>query len=172
MRGLDRFFQAILWNSRLLVIVGVVASLIGAIAMFVVAGKDALSVIGLVASYVAGPEDAHALRGKIVLLVAEFIDGLLFASVQILFALGLYELFIGKIEAAESSELAHRLLLISSIDDLKDRLAKVIFLILIVRYFEYALEAPIQTPLDLLSLAAGIALIALGLFLTKPKALK
>jgi LPXTG-motif cell wall-anchored protein len=45
----------------------------------------------------------------------------------------------------------------------------VIFLILIVRYFEYALEATIDTSLDLLYLAVGIALVALGLFLTKKK---
>ena len=171
MRNVERFFVGVLWNSRLVVIAAVVASLIGAIAMFIVAGKDALNVIGLVGAYLQSDGDEHALRGKIVARVAEFIDGLLFAAVQIIFALGLYELFIGKIEAAESSELAQRLLLIESIDDLKERLAKVIFLILIVRYFEYALETPIQTATDLVSLAVGIALIALGIFLTKPKSL-
>ena len=139
MRNVERFFVGVLWNSRLLVIAAVVASLIGAIAMFVVAGKDALNVIGLVGAYLQSDGDEHALRGKI--------------------------------EAAESSELAQRLLLIESIDDLKERLAKVIFLILIVRYFEYALETPIQTATDLVSLAVGIALIALGIFLTKPKSL-
>ena len=172
MRQFERALERVLWNSRLLVIIAVIASLIGAIAMFVVASKDALTVIGMVVTYVQGADDGHALRGKIVARIAEFIDGLLFAAVQIIFALGLYELFISKIDAAESSELAQRLLLIESVDELKERLAKVIFLILIVRYFEYALEASIQTASDLLSLAVGIALIALGLFLTKPKSLK
>lgn len=172
MRPLEKIFQQVLWNSRLLVLIAVVASLVGAIAMFVVAGKDALTVVGMVATYVTGADDGHALRGKIVARVAEFIDGLLFAAVQIIFALGLYELFVGKIEATESSELAQRLLHIDSIDELKERLAKVIFLILIVRYFEYALEASIQTANDLLALALGIALIALGLFLTAPKGQK
>jgi uncharacterized membrane protein YqhA len=171
MRPLELLFQRILWNSRLLVLIAVVASLIGAVAMFVVAGKDALDVIGLVKSYVTGSDEGHALRGRIVTRIAEFIDGLLFASVQLIFALGLYELFVGKIEGAERSELAQRLLLIESIDELKERLAKVIFLILIVRYFEYAFEIPITTASELLSLALGIALIALGLFLTKPKSL-
>jgi uncharacterized membrane protein YqhA len=171
MRRFERLFQGALWNSRLLVLIAVVASLVGAIAMFLVAGKDAYNVVGLVYAYLTGSGDGHALRGKIVARVAEFIDGLLFAAVQIIFALGLYELFIGEIEAAESSGLARRLLLIESVDDLKERLAKVIFLILIVRYFEYALEASIETAQDLLSLAVGIALIALGLFLTKPKSL-
>jgi hypothetical protein len=40
---------------------------------------------------------------------------------------------------------------------------------LIVRYFEFALDAEVRTAADLLSLAAGIALIALSLYLTAPK---
>jgi uncharacterized membrane protein YqhA len=78
----------------------------------------------------------------------------------------LYELFVSRIDAAERSEFAPRLLLIRSIDDLKSRLAKVVFLILVVRYFEYALQSQVTTPLDLLYLAIGIALIALSLYLT------
>jgi uncharacterized membrane protein YqhA len=80
--------------------------------------------------------------------------------------MGLYELFISKIEVAENSELASRILLIRSIDDLKDRLAKVIFLVLIVKYFEYALHGSYTTPLELLQLAAGILLLAGALWLT------
>jgi uncharacterized membrane protein YqhA len=85
---------------------------------------------------------------------------------MIIFALGLYELFIGKIEVIENSELASRLLLIRSLDDLKNRLAKVVFLILVVLYFERALEATVDSPLDLLYLAVGVFLIAAALYLT------
>jgi uncharacterized membrane protein YqhA len=81
----------------------------------------------------------------------------------------LYELFISKIDAIEASPVATRLLLIRSLDDLKDRLAKVVFLILIVRYFQYALDATIDAPIDLLYLAIGIALVAVSLYLTKDK---
>ena len=38
---------------------------------------------------------------------------------------------------------------------------------LIVRYFEHALEAPATTSIELLQLAAGIVLVALALYLTK-----
>jgi hypothetical protein len=39
-------------------------------------------------------------------------------------------------------------------------------LILVVRYFEYALELRVQTANDLLALAVGIGIIALAIFLT------
>jgi uncharacterized membrane protein YqhA len=98
--------------------------------------------------------------------IASVIDGYLFATIMLIFAMGLYELFISKIEVAENSELASRILLIRSIDDLKDRLAKVIFLVLIVKYFEYALHGSYTTPLELLQLATGILLLAAALWLT------
>jgi uncharacterized membrane protein YqhA len=167
MSRLSKIFQTVLWNSRFLAMIAVVASLVGAIAMFLIAGKDAANVVKLVVAYLA--TDDHGLRARILARVAEFIDGLLFGAVLLIFTLGIYELFIGRIEAAESNELAQKLLLVRDVEGLKDRLAKVIFLILIVRYFEFALDAEVRTAADLLSLAAGIALIALSLYLTAPK---
>jgi uncharacterized membrane protein YqhA len=84
----------------------------------------------------------------------------------LIFALGLYELFISKIDQAEDSENASQVLVIHSLDDLKARLSKVIVMILIVKFFEHALEMKFTTPLDLLSFSAGIALIGLALYLT------
>ncbi|MBD5605100.1 MAG: YqhA family protein [Candidatus Eremiobacteraeota bacterium] len=173
MKVLERFFEGVLWNSRLLVIVAVLASVAIAIVMFYIATVDAIYLVGDVTHYVALDQlvrdKEHA---KIVAHVAEIVDGYLFAAIMIIFSFGLYELFISRIEAAETSEFAPRLLLIRTLDDLKERLAKVVFLILIVRYFEYALQSDIGGPLDLLYLAVGIALIALSLYLTGKSAAK
>jgi uncharacterized membrane protein YqhA len=168
MRALEHFFETVLWNSRFLILIAVFASVLSSVAMFFVSGVDVVHLLGQLVQY-ATFDAAHriTLHSEIVASVAEIIDGFLFATILLIFGLGLYELFISKIEAAEASEFANRLLLIRSLDDLKERLAKVIFLILIVRYFEYALQRPIDTPLDLLYLAAGIALIAIALYLTR-----
>jgi uncharacterized membrane protein YqhA len=56
--------------------------------------------------------------------------------------------------------------MINSLDDLKSRLAKVVMMILVVRYFEYALGMDFTTPLDLLQFAGGIALLGLALYLS------
>ncbi|MBC5800050.1 MAG: YqhA family protein [Candidatus Eremiobacteraeota bacterium] len=171
----ERFFERALWNSRLIVIVAVVMSLVVALVMFYIATADAVFLVAEARHYVDPGLTAAArqhLHLATVARVAEIVDGYLFATIMIIFALGLYELFISKIEAAERSSATSRLLLIGSIDDLKERLAKVVFLILIVRYFEFALEAPIADARDLLYLAIGIALIALSLFLTRAPAEK
>ncbi|KKL70309.1 hypothetical protein LCGC14_2106230, partial [marine sediment metagenome] len=95
--------------------------------------------------------------------VVEVIDGYLLATVLFIFSLGLYELFISKIEEAENSENS-KVLAIHSIDDLKARLGRVILMILIVTFFEHAIRMEFHGPLDLLALAAGIGLISLALY--------
>jgi uncharacterized membrane protein YqhA len=170
MNLIERAFERLLWNSRLVTLVAVVASLVVALVMFYIASADVVYLAKEVSHYTALETEARAhLHRAAVAHVAEIVDGYLFATILIIFALGLYELFIGKIDAIESSPVASRVLLISSLDELKERLAKVVFLILIVRYFEYALDAPITNSLDLLYLAIGIALVAVSLYLTKEK---
>jgi uncharacterized membrane protein YqhA len=101
--------------------------------------------------------------------VVEVVDGYLLAAIMLIFALGLYELFVSRIEIAEGSEFAERLLLIRSLDDLKDRLAKVVLLILVVKFFEYAIALRIDRALDLLWLGLSIALVSAALVLGRGK---
>ena len=165
-------FEAALWNSRLIVLVAVIGSLGVALVMFYVATMDVVSLIPHLGHYhdiSLAPEARVALRGTIVAHVVEVVDGYLLAAIMLIFALGLYELFVSRIEIAEGSEFAERLLLIRSLDDLKDRLAKVVLLILVVKFFEYAIALHIDRALDLLWLALGIALVSAALVLSKGK---
>ncbi|HFD12524.1 MAG TPA: YqhA family protein, partial [Crenotrichaceae bacterium] len=105
------------------------------------------------------------LRAETIKHVVEIIDGYLLSTVLLIFSLGLYELFISKIDVA-AGENASKILIINNLDDLKSRLAKVIMMILIVRYFEHALNMEFDSPVDLLYFAGGIALLGLSLYLT------
>jgi uncharacterized membrane protein YqhA len=165
----EKIFELLLWRSRLVVLIAVVASIVVALVMFYVASIDVLSLLGHVVHYSEfglSPEARVTLRGEIVSIVVEVVDGYLLASIMLIFALGLYELFISRIDLAEGSEFATRLLLIRSLDDLKDRLAKVVLLILVVKFFEYALAMKVTTPLDLLYLGLGIAFVSLSVYLS------
>lgn len=158
--SIERSFERLLWGSRLVVIVAVVASLLVSFAMFYVATVDVVGIAAKVVSFTPGGEGMDYLRAEIIRAVVEVVDGYLLGAIMLIFALGLYELFVSRIDAAEGSEFASRLLLIRSLDDLKDRLAKVVLLILVVKFFAYALRAEFKTPLDLLYLALGTALVA------------
>ena len=167
MKKLETYIESVLWNSRLIVFAAVIISLVSSLAMFYMATVDAGYMIAHLSGYASLEDTARiALRSTTITHVVELIDGYLLATVLLIFGLGLYELFISKIDQAEQSENASKVLLIHSLDDLKARLAKVILMILIVKYFEFALSMTFETPLDLLLFAAGIALIGLALFLS------
>ena len=169
---LEAAFEALLWNSRLVVLVAVLASLVVSLAMFFVATVDVWTLFGHLVHYPDTGLSAAArteLRTTIVAHVVEAVDGYLLAAIMFIFALGLYELFVSRIEVAEGSEFATRLLLIRSLDDLKDRLAKVVLLILVVKFFEYALQIPITRSLDLLYLGVGIGVVAASVVLSSRK---
>ncbi|MDJ0807082.1 MAG: YqhA family protein [Gammaproteobacteria bacterium] len=164
---MEKIFAGVLWNSRLVVLAAVVASLAASFGMFYMASVDAFYMISHLLHY-ASPEltgaERVSLRSATVTHVVEIVDGYLLATVLLIFAMGLYELFVKKIEQAGDEE-ANNVLMISSLDDLKSRLAKVVMMILVVRYFEFALQMDFQTPLDLLQFAGGIALLGLALYL-------
>jgi len=163
MKRLEHLFEGALWQSRFVVLFAVIASLATAFVMFFVATVDAWFLVGHMVDYTSSEltGDARAVfRSNTVTHVVEIIDGYLLGTVLLIFALGLYELFISRIEQAEKSETASSVLIIHSLDDLKGRLAKVILMILIVKYFEHAVS---------MNFSGGIALIGVALFLTHEK---
>jgi uncharacterized membrane protein YqhA len=165
---IERSFERALWASRLIVLVPVVVSVLLSLAMVAVASVDAARLFATVGAFVkpgVSAESAYGLRLAVVGGVIEVVDGYLLASILLIFAMGLYELFISKIDAVERSEVASRLLLIRSMDDLKSRLASVVLLILVVKFFQQALRLKYESPLELLYLGLGILLIGGAMFL-------
>lgn len=168
-KAFEQFFEGILWNSRLIVLIPALIGLVLAVGMFLVTTIDGIALVGQMFSYLNPTLDESArtaLRLETISEIVAIVDGYLLAAIMIIFSLGIYELFVNKIDRAENSEFATRLLLIRSLDDLKDRLANVILLILIVKFFQQALSLKYESPSDLLILAVGIVLIAGTLYLS------
>ena len=167
---IEALFEKLLWHSRLVVLVPVIASLVVSFGMFYVSTMDVGTLVGHILHYHTATDGARMeVRSTIVAHVVEVVDGYLLATIMLIFALGLYELFVSRIEIAEGSEFASRLLLIRSLDDLKDRLTKVVLVILVVKFFEYALQLEFRAPLDLLWLASGVMLVSAALWLSHLK---
>lgn len=169
MKAVERFFEGILWQSRFAVLSAVIASLFSSLAVFYMATVDAYYMISHLGEYASPALDSatrNDLRSTTITHVVEIVDGYLLATVLLIFSLGLYELFISKIEQAEQSENSSNVMVITSLDDLKARLAKVILMILIVKFFEHAIGMSFKSPLDLLYLAGGISLLGLALYLS------
>ena len=169
MKKLETGFENVLWSTRFIVLTAVIVSLLSSIALFYMTSVDAFYMLKHLVDY-ASPTITETMRNEIhdatITHIVEIVDGYLLAAVLLIFGLGLYELFISKIDPASSDSRSSNILLISSLDDLKNRLAKVILMILIVNFFEHVISQQFKTALELIYLAGGIALIGLALYLT------
>ena len=169
------WFEGLLWASRLMVLVAVVASLVLAFGAFYIATVDVVYLLGTLPAYARvglGDETRLALRADAIQNIVKAVDGYLIGAIMIIFGLGLYELFVSKIDIVEKSELGARLLRIHSIDELKNRLAKIILLVLVVKFFQQALDTKYGSPLDLLYLALGTLLVGAALYVSSLKGAK
>ncbi len=165
--ALERYFEGLLWNSRFIVLLAVIASLIMAIGIFYVTAVDVYYTIAHLGHYhELNDADRMELKAMTVAHVVSSVDGFLLGTVMLIFSLGLYELFISPIDAAEGKNSASKILMINSLDDLKDKLAKVILMILIVMFFEQAIFLKPTGPLELLYYSLAIMLVAAALYLS------
>jgi len=88
----------------------------------------------------------------------------LLSAVFLIFGLGLFELFIRKLDLPMESVLR-----VESLSDLKSKLGQVIVMILVVKFFEKALAFKPKEALDFLLFAGGATLLAGALWLAKAK---
>ena len=89
------------------------------------------------------------------------VDLALLSAVFLIFGLGLFELFIHKLDLPLDN-----VLLVKSLADLKSKLGQVIVMILVVKFFEKALAFQPKEALDFFLFAGGVALLAGALWVS------
>lgn len=205
MKFFESIFEKILWNSRFIILVAVLSTLIASIAVFALGTFKMAQTVGHIFEYITHPghataatvpsaeskkTDGHenqtseepsttatkASQEAPSLSIAEIvgvIDAYLLAIVLFIFALGIYELFISQIDEIEKggeSDDRPSWLAIHDLDDLKEKLAKVIIMILMVTFYEKVVQIEWVTPWEMILLAISILLISLTFyFLGKSK---
>lgn len=163
---LEKLFEGMIWRSRFIVLLAVVFGLVGAVVLFIIASMDIWHVtvvaFQVVTHAIPHPEHFHE---DVVAGIIGAVDLYLIAVVMFIFAFGIYELFISDIdEAKEHEDGEHQLLAIHNLDQLKDKIAKVIVMVLVVNFFQRVLHTKFETPLEMLYFALSIATLAIGLY--------
>jgi len=156
-------FERGLWASRFIALLAVVFGITGGVILFLIASADIIHVASLTYSYFFGnfhPEDFHA---DIVSEIIGAIDLYLIGVVLLIFGFGIYELFIKEIEPMRNSD-ESKILHITSLDQLKDKIAKVVVMVLVVNFFQRVLHTDYNGPLEMLYFALSIAGLAVGLY--------
>jgi len=161
---MKKMLEKILWNSRYLTLLAVWSCIVGMALLFI---SSALDMWELLVQFIQVHFMGHEIADFHVLVVSQVItavDDFLLAIVLLIFALGVYELHISKLDCARDDPAAGKLLQIESLDDLKDRLGKVILMILVVAFFKNVLHVTFDDPLNILYMGGGIFLVSLALY--------
>jgi uncharacterized protein (TIGR00645 family) len=162
MKFLERLFEGFLWRSRWMVVFSVLFSLLASFVLFIVASVEIIE--PTIEAFKLRFHIESEFHENLVSSIVGAVDLYLIATVLIIFSLGLYELFISKIDEAENDERSSKILAIHTLDDLKEKLAKVVLMVLIVTFFKYAIHIKYETPLQTLYLAVGVLMLALALY--------
>jgi len=159
---LEKIFEGTIWNSRFIVILAVVFGLLGAIILFIVASYDVAGIAKYAFNGILAHPHPEHFHENIVSGIIGAVDLYLIAVVMFIFAFGIYELFISHIDEAEGHH--GQILEINSLDQLKDKIAKVIVMVLIVNFFQRVLHTNFSTPQEMLYFAGSIFALSLALY--------
>lgn len=146
----------ILASSRYLVVVAILGIFLAAIAVFIYGGITVISIVIGVFSH--GPFSADGAK-HLEIEAIELIDLFLLGSVLYITSLGLYELFI------DDSLPMPRWLIVTSLDDLKEKLIGVVIVLLAVTFLGYVVNWDRTTTILSLGVAVGTVIFALAFLL-------
>jgi uncharacterized membrane protein YqhA len=164
----ERAMESVLWWSRFVMLVPVIGSALLAFAAIYFGTAEVVRTLADAATYAGAVLGGNKTisPSKLVAGIIKAFDAYLVAAILLIFAFGLYELFVSKISPAEETEHGSRLLLIRNLDDLKNRLGKTILIILVIEVLQQALQRTYSTPLDVLILGGLVLLVGAALWLS------
>lgn len=149
-----------------MVFFAVISSIISALMMIVLGTIEVVSVCIEFTHAFSSHEVYEEFTKTAVSHLVSAVDFYLIGTVFLIFGIGLYELFISKIDIAENDETSSKVLIIHDLDALKEKIAKVVIMVLIVTFFKYAINIKYDEMINLLYLSIGILLIAVSIYLT------
>jgi uncharacterized membrane protein YqhA len=160
----ENLFERILWNTRFIVLLGVIFGALSAIVLFIAGSLEIYNILVeyLTQSVLAGSH--HLSHEDILITIIGAVDFYLIGLVLLIFSFGIYELFISEIDIARLSGGFGGILEVANLDDLKNKIIKVIIMVLIVSFFQRILSMTFTTSLDMLAMAISIGVICIGVY--------
>jgi len=159
--------EKFLWNTRYVTLLAVILSIIASFFLMILGSWEIVQAI-----FYYNPLFDPSISSNNMLLykIISSIDLFLIAIVLIIFGFGIYELFISEIDFTDS-KFNQSTLKIRDLDQLKNKIIKVIIIVLIVKFFERVLKFSdnFETTTDILYFGLSILSICIAYFLINRK---
>ena len=159
--------EKLLWNVRYVTLLSVILSIISSIFLIILGSWEIIEAIlyfnPLIDSSINSNND-------LLFKIISSIDLFLIAIVLLMFGFGIYELFVSEIDFT-NSKFKESTLIIRDLDQLKNKIIKVIIIVLIVKFFEKILKysETFTNTTDILYFGLAILSICIGYFLINRK---
>ena len=159
--------EKLLWNFRYITILTVVLSIFSSLSLIILGSWD---IIEAVIFYNPLFDQSITNNNELLFKIISAIDLFLIAIVLLIFGFGIYELFVSEIDFA-NAKFNDSTLKIKDLDQLKNKIIKVIIIVLIVKFFEKVLKFSenFTSPIDILYFGLSILSICLGYYLINKK---
>lgn len=162
-KKIEHQFETVIWNFRFFVIIPVICSLISSLKFFLIGTLDIWAGVRL--NFDLNDPEGQATY-QIVSYIIGGVDYYLIGIVLLIFSLGIYELFVSKIDIRFKDKDIN-ILQSESLEDLKGKLVQVIVVALIVSLFKKMLSLNLQNSVDLIYLAIAIFFISISSYLLR-----
>lgn len=164
---MENKFEKFLWNFRYITVLAVILSILSAFTLIVIGSWD---IIEAVIFYNPLFDTSINSNNELLFKLISAIDLFLIGIVLLIFGFGIYELFVSEIDFA-NAKFTESTLKIRDLDQLKNKIIKVIIIVLIVKFFEKVLKFSenFTSPTDLLYFGLSILSICVGYYLINKK---
>lgn len=160
LRKLETSFEILIWNFRFFILAPVIFSLLSALRLIMIGTIDIWA--GLTLSL--DPKDPEGeITIKTVAYIIGGVDYYLIGIVLLIFAFGIYELFISEIGIKHQDNSS--ILQSNSLEELKGKLVNVIVVALIVSLFKQMLSIEIGKLSDVIYISLAILLISISQYM-------
>ena len=159
---MSNIFEKVLWNARYITILAVVLSIVSSFTLLVIGSWE---IIEAVIFYNPLFDESITSNNDLLFKIISAIDLFLIGIVLLIFGFGIYELFVSDIDFA-NSKFNDSTLKIRDLDQLKNKIIKVIIIVLIVKFFEKVLKfsESFKDPIDILYFSLSILSICFGCY--------
>ena len=164
---MNNIFEKVLWNARYITILSVVLSIVSSFTLLVIGSWE---IIEAVIYYNPLFDESITTNNDLLFKIISAIDLFLIGIVLLIFGFGIYELFVSDIDFT-NSKFNESTLKIKDLDQLKNKIIKVIIIVLIVKFFEKILKfsESFKDPIDILYFSLSILSICFGYYLINRK---
>lgn len=163
---LERLVETSLWTVRFLAIVPVFFGVLSVVGLFLLGSLEIVHGLSEYVDFFYGKSSSKDAVPKIMGGIIGGIDLYLIGIVLMIFSFGIYELFISKIDIAREDDEV-QILEITSLDQLKDKILKVIIMVLVVSFFKRVIEMEVNTSSDILYMSIAILLLSASSYLLR-----